>query len=124
MAIPGRAGDLWPAKAPEWEVSGSPRLNLARGTVQAEETAWKGIGGQLLAGPGKLASFISQCAFRWWLQGKGQMGREASCHQRRGSHCQVYGEFFFFNQKHVSIKRSKVKIVSPPSPAAYKLTNK
>lgn len=65
----GRAGDLWPVKAPEWEMSGSPRLNLARGTVQAEETAWRGIGGQLLAGPGKLASFISQCAFRWWLQG-------------------------------------------------------
>lgn len=62
MAIPGRAGDLWPVKAPEWEVSGSPRLNLARGTMQAEETAWRGIGGQLLAGPGKACIlYLSVC---------------------------------------------------------------
>lgn len=124
MAIPGRAGDLWPVKAPEWEVSGSPRLNLARGTVQAEETAWRGIGGQLLAGPGKLASFISQRAFRWWLQGKGQMGREASCHQRRGSHCQVYGEVFFFQPKTCFHKEEQGKDCPPHPPAAYKLTNK
>lgn len=124
MAIPGRAGDLWPAKAPEWEVSGSPRLNLARGTVQAEETAWKGIGGQLLAGPGKLASFISQCAFRWWLQGKGQMGREASCHQRRGSHSQVYGEVFFFFQPKTCFHKEEQGKDCSPHPAAYKSTNK
>lgn len=122
MAIPGRAGDLWPVKAPEWEVSGSPRLNLARGTVQAEETAWKGIGGQLLAGPGKACILYLSVCIQVVVTGKRTDGERGQLPPKeRLTLSGLWRGFFSFQPKTCFHKEEQGKDCPPPPPSSLQI---